>query len=238
MESRLRVLLLIAALGALSGCSTVRGWLDRDEPQPQVSDVDQAIATESGEAELEAPRVIEPEVERRVIKVPKIDTENFELGGVFGSLSIEDFGSNNSYGVRAAYHITEDFFVRAQAGRSEAGRTSFETLGGQVQLLTGDERQFTYYSLSLGYNFLPGEVFLGRGRAMNSTFFVIGGIGSTEFAGDDMFTVNFGAGFRVLPTDWLAVDIGVEDRVFESDLLGTSKLVNNLEAQIGVTVFF
>jgi outer membrane beta-barrel protein len=238
MESRLRVLLLIAALVALPGCGTVRGWLDRDEPQPQVSDVDQAVATESEEAVEPAPRVIEPEVERRVIKVPKIDTENFEVGGVFGSLSIEDFGSNNSYGLRAAYHITEDFFFRAQAGRSEAGRTSFETLGGDVQLLTGDERQFTYYSLSLGYNFLPGEVFLGRGRAMNSSFFVIGGIGSTEFAGDDQFTVNFGAGFRVLPTDWLAVDIGVEDRVFESDLLGTSKLVNNLEAQIGVTVFF
>src|SRR5688572_22101970 len=107
MESRLRVLLLITALAALPGCSTVRGWLDRDEPQPRVSEVDQAVATESEDADQPAPRVIEPEVERRVIKVPKIDTENFEIGGVFGSLSIEDFGSNNSYGLRAAYHITE-----------------------------------------------------------------------------------------------------------------------------------
>jgi hypothetical protein len=42
----------------------------------------------------------------------------------------------------------------------------------------------------------------------------------------------------VLPSDWLAVEIGVMDRVFESDLLGTTKLTNNLEAHIGATVFF
>jgi hypothetical protein len=30
----------------------------------------------------------------------------------------------------------------------------------------------------------------------------------------------------------------VQDRVFNSDLLGTSKLTNNLEARITTTVFF
>jgi hypothetical protein len=50
--------------------------------------------------------------------------------------------------------------------------------------------------------------------------------------------VNFGAGYRVVPTDWLAVHITVQDRVFQSDLFGTTKLTNNLEAQIGTTVFF
>jgi outer membrane beta-barrel protein len=238
METGIRILLLAAVLAACQGCSTVRGWFGRGDAAPQVSEIDQAISTEADEAAEPAPRVIEPEVERRTIKVPKIDTENIEVGAFFGALSIEDFGTNNVYGASAAYHVTEDFFFRAQAGRSEAGRTSFETLGGNVQLLTGDERQFTYYSLSLGYNFLPGEVFLGRGRAMNSAFYIVGGIGSTEFANDDRFTFSFGAGYRVLPTDWLAVHISVEDRVFESDLLGSSKLVNNLEAQIGLTVFF
>lgn len=242
METGLRVLLLSTALAALAGCGTLRGWLPGGgDAATAGSPVEETLPPETEEVEEveEAPpRVIEPEVERRTVRVPKIDTENVELGAFFGALSIEDFGTNNVYGLSAAYHITEDFFFRGQYGRSEAGRTSFETLGGNVQLLTGDERQFTYYSLSLGYNFLPGEVFLGRGRAMNSSFYIVGGIGSTEFAADERFTVSFGAGYRVLPTDWLAVHIGVEDRVFESDLLGSSKLVNNLEAQLGVTVFF
>ena len=127
---------------------------------------------------------------------------------------------------------------QAEAGRSTAGKTSFETLGGNIQLLTGDERQFTYYNLALGYNFLPGEVFLGRNLAMTSGFYLLGGIGSVDFAGDQKFTVSFGAGYRVLPTDWLAIHIRMQDRIFDSDLLGESKLTNNLEANIGLTVFF
>jgi hypothetical protein len=34
------------------------------------------------------------------------------------------------------------------------------------------------------------------------------------------------------------VHIDVQDRVFESDIFGTNKLTNNLEARLGVTVFF
>jgi outer membrane beta-barrel protein len=236
METGIRILLLSAALVAMSGCSTVRNWLDRDEPQEETQE--EAAAEENEEAEGAPPRVIDPQVERRRIKVPRIDNENIEIGGVFGALSIEDFGTNPVYGFTAAYHVTEDFFFQAEAGRSTAGKTSFETLGGNVQLLTGDERQFTYYNLALGYNFLPGEVFLGRGLTMTSGFYLLGGIGSVDFAGDQKFTVSFGAGYRVLPTDWLAIHVRMQDRIFDSDLLGESKLTNNLEANIGLTVFF
>ena len=84
-----------------------------------------------------------------------------------------------------------------------------------MQLLTPAERRFTYYSLSLGYNLLPGEVYIGRSLAMNSALYLLGGIGSTKFAGDQHFSVNFGAGYRLLPTDWLAIHIDVQDRVFQ-----------------------
>jgi outer membrane beta-barrel protein len=241
METGLRILLLTAALAAfsgLTGCTTMRGWLDRDERREQTQE--QAAEAEEAldETTTAPPRVIEPEVERRRIKVPAIDNENVEIGAHFGALSIEDFGTNPVYGVSAAYHVTEDFFFRAEAGRSTAGLTSAETIGGEIRILSGDERHFTYYNLALGYNFLPGEVFLGRGLAMTSAFYLIGGIGAVEFAGDQRFTVSFGGGYRVLPTDWLAIHVTVEDRVFDSDVLGENKLTNNLEANIGVTVFF
>jgi outer membrane beta-barrel protein len=239
METGIRILLLSAVL-ALSGCASVRGWLDRDEaPPPAPAPTDEELARlERADTSEAPPRVIEPEVERRVIKVPKIDSENVEVGAYFGALSVEDFGTNPSYGVTAAYHVSEDFFFQGELGRTTAGRTSFETLGGNVQLLTGDQRRFTYYNLALGYNFLPGEVFLGRGLAMTSAFYLLGGIGAVEFAGDQKFAVTFGGGYRVLPTDWLAVHVSVVDRAFDSDLLGTSKVTNNIEARIGATVFF
>ena len=42
----------------------------------------------------------------------------------------------------------------------------------------------------------------------------------------------------LLPSDWLAIHIQVQDRVFRTDLLGVSKLTNNMEASLGATVFF
>jgi len=232
METRVRVLLLSALLLPLAGCSTLH-WPWRGD---RVATAAEEPADDAGRGE--APRVVEPVVERREVKVPKIDTENVELGAFYGALSIEDFGTNPVYGLRAAYHVTEDFFLEGSFGRSTAGETSFETLGGNVQLLSGSERQFTFYSLSLGYNLLPGEVYLGRNRAMNSALYLIGGIGSTRFAGDQRFTVNFGAGYRVLPTDWLAIHLDVQDRIFQSDLLGKDKLTNNIGAHLGATIFF
>ena len=238
MESSTRLLLLagtLCAMTALGGCSIFH----KDKKVEQQQTEEQAAAEEqSEEADTTPPRVIEPNVARRKIKTPKIDNENWEVGAGFGFLSIEDFGTNSAYAGMLTYHVTEDFFFRADVGQSTAGRTSFENLGGDIELLTGDERRFTYYSLSLGYNFLPGEVFLGRETAMNSSFYVLGGIGSVNFAGDDRLTINFGAGFRVLPTDWLAIHLGVQDRVFDSDLLGETKVTNNIETLLSATVFF
>ncbi len=42
----------------------------------------------------------------------------------------------------------------------------------------------------------------------------------------------------MLPTDWLAITVRMQDRIFDSDLLGESKLTNNLEANIGLSIFF
>jgi outer membrane beta-barrel protein len=241
MESPNRLLLLSAVVCAslsLSGCSLLRSWFGNDREIEEQQTTAEAAEEEAEDMDVTPPRVIEPNVARRRIKTPKIDNENWELGGGMGFVSIEDFGTNSTYAAQLSYHVTEDFFFRADLGQSTAGRTSFETLGGNIELLTGNQRRFTYYSLSLGYNFLPGEVFVGRKLAMNSGFYLLGGIGSVKFAGDNRLTINFGAGFRVLPTDWLAIHIGVQDRVFDSDLLGETKVTNNIETLLSATVFF
>jgi outer membrane beta-barrel protein len=229
--SRLRLLFLIGLAGTtLQGCALFGG--DRNS-----EDSGQVAQPVPSDPQSDQP-VIEPEVERREIRRPKIEAEDFEIGAYYGVLSIEDFESNTVQGARLAYHISEDFFLEASIAESDAGRTSFEKLGGGVDLLTPDERDYSYYALSIGWNALPGEVFVGKNRAYNTAFYVVGGIGSTTFASDERFTVSGGFGFRVLPSDRITVHFDVRDYVFDSDVLGDKKLVNNLEAHLGLSVFF
>jgi outer membrane beta-barrel protein len=226
MESRFRVLFLAVAIVSLPGCAATKnlfGFGQEEAPPPSAEPPGQ---------------VIDPQVERREVKEPAIDREDFEIGGYVGIMAIEDFGSNVSYGVRLAYHITEGFFVEATAGQSEGGLTSFEVLSGGALLLTDEERVMTYYNLNLGYNILPGEVFIGEGRAYNTNLYLIAGLGSTRFAGDDRFTVNVGAGYRFLLTDSVALHLDFRDHLFDIDLLGEEKTAHNLEGHFGVTVFF
>jgi len=227
MENRIRLLLLSAAV-VMAGCSSLP-W--RDE-QPR------AAPATAVPAEGETPVVIEPQVERRDIKPAEIDTENWEAGAYVGSLSIEDFEVNVVYGGRIAYHISEDFFAEAIVGTSDAGLSSFERLSGGAPLLTNSERQFTYYSLGFGWNALPGEVFLGGKRALNSAVYLTLGAGSTRFAGDDRFTLTGGAGVRVLVRDWLAVHLDMRDHVMEIDVFGSKKTSHNYEATLSLTAFF
>lgn len=226
MESRFRVLFLIAAMIGLSGCAATKNLFGFDN-------------REAAPPTAEPPgQVIDPEVERREVREPAIDREDFEIGAFVGLMSIEDFGSDVSYGLRLAYHITEGFFVETTVGQSRGGLTSFEVLSGGATLISDSERDLTYYNLNLGYNILPGEVFLGEGRAYNTNLYLIAGLGSTTFAGDDRFTVNVGAGYRFLLTDSVAIHLDFRDHLFDIDLLGEEKTAHNLEGHLGVTVFF
>ena len=190
------------------------------------------------EGTLRSEPVVQPEVGRREIIESQIDEKDFEAGLYAGFLSVEDFGTSPVYGARLAYHVTEDLFLEAAVGTSTADRTSYELLSGNVQLLTDEERRFTYYNLSVGYNLLPGEVFFGSQHTFNSQFYLIAGVGNTHFAANDEFTVNMGAGYRLLLSDWLTLHLDARDHMFESDLLGEVKTTHNIELHGSLTLFF
>jgi outer membrane beta-barrel protein len=232
MESRIRLFLLAAGAAAPLVAVPVTAAGAADQPS-----ADNPGPSQDSDSDSESPPpVIEPEVERRKIKVAKIDRENFEIGAFAGVMNVEDFSANPDYGLRFAYHISEDFFTEAMIGQTTVGRNAAEIFFN-FDLARG-ERQFTYYDLSFGYNILPGEVFVGRKRAFNSALYVTVGVGSTRFAGDDQFTVALGVGYRTLVSDWLALHIDVRDHAYRSTLLGLPKVAHNVEANIGLTVFF
>jgi outer membrane beta-barrel protein len=229
MESRIRVFLLTSALLCIASVSTAAEPAAKPDDQSADKPVNEIIQQDP---------VIEPNVKRREVKEADIDTENFEVTAFLGLLSIEDFGTDAVYGVRLDYHVTEDIFVEGAIGTSTAGTTSFENIGANTPLLTDSEREYTYYTVALGYNLLPGEAFIGRKRAYNTALYVIAGAGNTRFAGDDQFTITWGAGYRIVVKDWMAVHMDFRDHMFSLDITGQDKTANNFEASLGLAFFF
>jgi len=182
--------------------------------------------------------LIEPDVTPVPVTEALIDTENFEIGAFVGVLNIEDFESSLLYGGKLTYHLSESFFFEAGVGFAEGGETSFEKLAGNVEVLTDSERDYSYYNINLGYNVLPGEACLTENYAFNTNFYLIAGAGATDFAGDTRFTLNAGAGYQVLLTDSVAVQIGVRQHYYRIDVLGAEKTSMNTEVSTGLSVFF
>ncbi|GAB4358399.1 MAG: hypothetical protein Kow006_26810 [Gammaproteobacteria bacterium] len=220
MENRVRVFLLIqlvaVLLSAFGSPAVAQTPLPQQEEEP----------------------IFQPQVERRQIDIAAIDTEDFEVGPFFGWMSIQDFGVNTLAGIRLAYHINEDLFAEATLGTTEADKTSFELLSGGVQILTPDQRDFTFYTLSLGYNLFQGESYFGAKKAFNSAIYLVGGIGNTDFGGSERFTGSLGVGYRFLATDWLSFHLTVRDHFFEHDLFGEDTMIHNWEATLSTMFFF
>lgn len=179
-----------------------------------------------------------PKLPRHKVDIAKVSSQDLELGISGGALSVEDFGTRGLLVASLTYHVTEDFFVEARYGRSKAGLSSFERLSGSASLLTDSARNIGFYDLSVGANVFPGEAFIWNKRAFNSSLYLIGGIGSTRFAGNQAFTVNAGAGYRLVVADFMAVNLEVRDHMFNTEITGTRKTTNNIEVSTGLSIFF
>jgi outer membrane beta-barrel protein len=182
-------------------------------------------------------QVIQPEVPRRDIKLPRIPSNDWVVGIFGGSYATENFGAHTVSGLRLGYHVTEDFFVEATYGQSEVSDSNFrQVLPGGI--FPRETETLRYYALSAGVNVLPGEVFFGRNWAKVSALYLIAGIGSTRFLEQRKQTVNFGLGLRVFPKDWMALQVDMRNHVYTQDLLGRRQSTNNLELTAGLTLFF
>ena len=182
-------------------------------------------------------QVVEPQVERRPVKIPHIPSNNVEFGIFGGAYDTEYFGTNAVYGARLGYDITEDFFLQAAYGQTKVSDSTYRLIlpGG---IFPVPEEILRYYDLSVGYNILPGEFFFGRSHAKVSALYLIAGLGETKINGENRETFNFGFGNRVFLTDWMAVQVDVRDYIFSLDILGVSKNFQNFELTAGLTFFF
>ena len=188
-------------------------------------------------------QVIQPQVDRREVKLPKYPSKDFEIGLYLGTYATQNFGSNLVGGVRLGYHISEDIFVQAVYGETKVSDENFRQIlpGG---LFAQPTEKLTYYNLSVGYNVLPGEVFWGRNTAFASQLYLIAGIGNTEFVSSDKVnrrdrqTINYGMGVRVLFHDRFSLQVDMRQHLYELDVLGKNESTKNLEWTGGLSFYF
>lgn len=176
--------------------------------------------------------------EAKTYQKPDIDVDDFELVVSMGFLSIEDFGVDNVVTFNLNYHINETFFIQAGTVIAEASETSFEKLTGNSTLLTNAEKEFNSYYLDVGYNLFIGEGFFSQHQTFSTDYYLIAGIGSTEFAGNDRFTYNYGAGFKAAVSSWFTLTSEFRNYVFDIDVFGTDESTNNLSFTFGIGFVF
>ena len=130
---------------------------------------------------------------------------------------------------------------RAREAKTEAASITVwkgDTIDFLVDPIGGEKATLKYYNLSAGWNVLPGEVFIGRNTAKASQFFVIGGVGSTDFVDQKRQTVNLGFGMKLYFSDRLSARVDLRDHIFSLDLLGRRENTQNLELTAGFTYNF
>jgi outer membrane beta-barrel protein len=192
----------------------------------------------AGSSASVAQQPIVPQVDRRPVKPGRIPSNDFELGLFTGTYATQNFGSNTVSGIRAGYHITEDFFFEAAFGRTKVSDEAFRSLVPPGGFFGTPESTLSYYNISIGANVLPGEAFIGRKYAKATALYLIFGTGSTKFATQKKQTFNYGFGYRVMLAQWASAQLDVRDHVFSLDLLGRSQRTHNIEMTAGVTFFF
>ena len=230
MEARVRgIFLSILVLLFLFAVTPVRAQTEKTDEE-ELPDLEKLQEIES---------VIQPEIERTKFDESKIESQDIEFVPTMSIFSIEDFGTNIMLAVKVQYHATEDIFVGAEYGQSEAGETSYETLtSGSAPLLSSSQRTYKYYMFTMAYNLLPGEAFITDDTTYNMGLYVTAGLGSADFGGNTNVVLAFGVGYRLLVSNFSTLYIEMRDHSFNSDITGEDKLTHNLEFGIGYGFYF
>ncbi len=216
------MLLAVTALG-VTGCATfVR---PPDLPEGPVIEGEEAPG-----------RVVDPDVKTAPVKVRGVKAENYEVTGL-ATFVVMDHVENNktqfvgTYALRAAYHVTEDFFF--EAGYGKASRTGWNRLRNWMNKEQAPPIQLETYDLSAGINFLPGDLYLSKNYALPFTGYATAGLGYVKYENLDAPSTVFGVGVKFFPKDWLSFRTEIRDRLWYHD--GQH---SNAEFTVGVGVYF
>ncbi len=141
-----------------------------------------------------------------------------------GSVNISDGASVSTKGIRASYHVSEDYFY-------------------EVSFAAGNH-DYSQLSAAIAKNLLTSEYILswrGKKNFWPTQFFGLAGTGLQFIDDDEQVSLVVGAGFRINPLRRLAIRFdGREHIVHQQVFQGTQsrKYARNPELSFGLSYFF
>lgn len=148
--------------------------------------------------------------------------------------------TSSSYLVGGAYtfHISEDLALEGYFGytRQRAELVRIVEKRFATDLIREDARVFVYGGHLL-WNLAYGKLRWFHARVSRFDFYLALGGGITDNSAARTLTFSGGFGLKFYPSSWFAVRLDVRDQLLNQELLGESRIVNNLLTTLGASVF-
>ncbi len=170
------------------------------------------------------------------VSLSGLNNEQFELGVSSGFLNIQDFSSEISLGINANFIATENIFLQLNYFTASTSESSYEQ--NQGPLFSGDDRDFKHLDFLLGYNLYQGEQFFSGSEAQLSALYLVGGVGDTQFGGEESFTYTLGVGYQVGLSRTINLKFDYRNYIYDSSLLKEDESIQNGHLTVGVSYQF
>lgn len=161
-----------------------------------------------------------------------------EISAMGGAYAADLLSSSYLVGGAYTYHFTEDLGLEATFGYTRADSELVRVIEDRMStvLLRVDTPVFIYQG-HLVWSLAYGKLRWFNSRISRFDFFMALGGGITDNRSARGLTFSGGLGFKFYPTRWFAIRIDVRDHLLQQELLGESRLVNNLAATLGLSTF-
>jgi outer membrane beta-barrel protein len=157
------------------------------------------------------------------------------LGGVYAAdMTSSSYLAGGAY----TYHLSEDFGLEASFGYTRARSELVRIVEDRFSTdLTREDLPVYLYQGHLLWTMAYGKLRWFGARISRFDFNLAIGGGITDNRSARGLTGSAGIGLKFYPTTYFAVRIDLRDQLLAQELLGESRLVNNLCATLGLSLF-
>jgi outer membrane beta-barrel protein len=161
-----------------------------------------------------------------------------ELSAYAGAYAADLASASYLVGGAYTFHLSEDLGLEASFGYTRAKAELVHIIEDRfaTDLIREDTPVFVYGGHLL-WTLAYGKLRWLHSRISRFEFFIALGGGITDNRSARSLTFSGGFGLKFYPTSWLGVRLDVRDHVLNQELLGESRIVNNLVATLGVSTF-